>query len=218
VIAYQKVVDLQPDSGYALTNLGASLHAAGDVPRAIEYYKRSIDLAPTELAHSNLGTIYHSQRRSDEAIAAFEAAIRISPSTPVLYRNLGDAHKQKGDAAAAARAYEHAIQLATANLSVNPNDADMMSVIALCEAKLSRFGAARSGAERAVQLAPESGAVLFRAACVDALAGRAEPALALLERALAKGFSRSQARQSEDFARLREDPRFVRLTAEPARR
>ncbi len=216
-IAYQKVLDLQPDNGYALMNMGVALHAAGDIPRATEYYKRSIDVAPTELAYSNLGHIYYGQQRFDEAIAAFEAAIRLAPSRPLLYRNAGDAYARKGDRAAAVRAYERAIELATANLSVNPRDADTMTIIALCEAKLSRLPAARARAAQAVALDPESSTVLFRAASVEALAGRAPEALTLLERAIAKGFSRSLARESDDFATLRGDPRFARAVGDPQR-
>jgi tetratricopeptide (TPR) repeat protein len=214
-IAYQKVVDLQPDSADGLMNLGAALHAAGDTPRAIEYYGRSIDVAATDSAYSNLGTIYYSQRRFDEAIAAFEAAIRLSPSKPLYHRNLGDAHHQQGHATEAAAAYERAIRLATGTLSVNPKDADMLSLIALCEAKLGRYADARRRAAAALQLAPDNGAVVFRAASVAALAGRADDALDLLERAVARGFSRAFARDSDDFAPMREHERFVRVTTPP---
>jgi tetratricopeptide (TPR) repeat protein/predicted Ser/Thr protein kinase len=211
-IAYQRVTELQPQNAAGYMNLGAALHAAGDIPRAIDFYKRSIDVGATDMAYSNLGAIYHSQRRYDDAIAAYQSAIRLSPSRPVWHRNLGDAYRQKGDAAAASAEYQRAIQLATGTLSVNERNADTLSLIAVCEAKLSQAERARSRIAQALRLAPDDPNVLWRAAAVEVMAKQPQEGLRLLERAIEKGFSRSLARDDDDFAPIRDDPRFVKLT------
>lgn len=56
-------------------------------------------------------------------------------------------------------------------------------------------------------------AVHYHVACNEALAGDADAALAALERAVVQPRFREHARKDDDFASLRDDPRFVTLTA-----
>ena len=80
--------------------------------------------------------------------------------------------------------------------------------------------------ERALELTrqrlveyPESPGLLYNLACLEALVGRSDEALEHLEQAIAARDSfREFARGDDDFASLRDDPRFLALTgkAEPA--
>ena len=97
---------------------------------------------------------------------------------------------------------------------MNAADVGMLSLAALCEAKLARFDLARRKIAEAQERAPEHAVVLARAAAIEARAGRPREALALCERAVARGASRSVLRADEDFESLRQDSAFVRLTAE----
>jgi tetratricopeptide (TPR) repeat protein len=213
-IEFQRVTELQPDNAIGFLNLGAAYHNAGDYPRAVENYQRSIAINPTDYAYSNVGAVYHIQQRYAEAVAAHNEALKLSPEKPELYRNIADAYRKMGDEAAARKSYERAIQLATRALSVNAGDAAMLSLAALCEAKLSRSDRARQRIEEAIRRAPDSALVLVRAAAIEARAGNARGAIDLCERALSRGASRIVIREDDDFESIRQEPAFVRLTAE----
>src|SRR6185437_15148784 len=60
---------------------------------------------------------------------------------------------------------------------------------------------------------PESASLLYSLACLEAVQGRRDPALAALRRAVEVApDAASWAREDEDFAGLREDPEFQRAT------
>ena len=89
---------------------------------------------------------------------------------------------------------------------------------------LGRFGAgdfegAASAMREGLQRLPDHPSLLYNLACAEALGGSGEPALEHLRRALDVDPSlRDRAREDEDFASLRDDPRFSRLVAgEPDR-
>ncbi|MCA1650243.1 MAG: tetratricopeptide repeat protein, partial [Acidobacteria bacterium] len=160
-IEFQRVTELQPDDPTGYLNLGAAFHAAGDTRRAVANYRHANEISPTDVALSNLGALYHGEGRFDDAIAAYGAAIKLTPGVPNFHRNLGDAYRAKGDEPAARDAYARAIDMAQRMLSVNAGDAEALSIMAICEAKLGRFDRARSLAADAMRRAPESGAVLY---------------------------------------------------------
>ena len=212
VTEFERVAALQPDNALSYSNLGAAHHSAGDLTRAAENYRRAIAIAPTASAYSNLGAAYHLQRQYDEAIAAYGDAIRLSPHNPLYQRNLGDTYVRKGDHQRASAAYQQAIVLARESLSVNPGDVSALSLLALCQAKLSQFGEARATIAGALRRAPDDSQVLHRAAAIEARAGNRAAALDYCQRAIARGASRLMIRDDDDFETLRNDPAFVRLT------
>lgn len=62
---------------------------AGDLEKAIEYYRRSIELGPTAEAHTFLGWTYSFQNRYDEAIAECHKAIEVDPAFGNPYNDIG---------------------------------------------------------------------------------------------------------------------------------
>ena len=75
------------------------------------------------------------------------------------------------------------------------------------------FDVALESFERRVRLGADEPFTRYYAACVHALRGEAEPALAFLERALAQqpAFTAARAMIEPEFEALRADPRFQRL-------
>lgn len=71
-------------------------HMAGDLDRAIELYKQSIQVCPTADAHTYLGWAYSHQGRLDEATAECLRAIEIDPDFGNPYNDIGVHLMQRG--------------------------------------------------------------------------------------------------------------------------
>lgn len=61
-------------------NLGLKSFEQGDIPSAISFFKRAIDLDPTFIdAYYNLGAIYKKQKNYTESAKAFQKAVDLNP-------------------------------------------------------------------------------------------------------------------------------------------
>jgi serine/threonine-protein kinase len=212
----RRVAELQPDYGAAYSLLGVIHHRMGELSQAVGYYEHATRLDNSAAAYSNLGTAYYDTRRYAEALAAYQKAAGINPTSAVTRRNVGDAHAQLGNATAASAAYEEAVQLADKRLAGNPRDASTLALKALCLAKLGRRAEARRHAAEAVVLSPDDREVVYKQAAVLALVGDGSAALDALRRAIERGYERRMARDDDDLRALRDVPAFRQLTADPS--
>ncbi len=211
--AYRRAADLQPNDPGPFSGLGVIYYILGDRAQAIGNYEHAVRLGPNAAAYSNLGYAYYSVRRYDEAVAAFKQALAIDPKNVLYHRNLGDAYQRLGQGEAAQAAYRDAIALGERLLQVNPRDVDMISLVAVCEAKVRRGPSAERHAAEAVALSPASRISLQRSAEVHALLGQADAAVKDLAAAIEHGYGRSQARDNDEFESLRRLPAFQALVA-----
>jgi quercetin dioxygenase-like cupin family protein len=79
------------------------------------------------------------------------------------------------------------------------------------DVRAGRFDEARRLLREGLEAKPGSPSILYDFACVEALAGEPDTALQLLNEAIAKNESfREYAQTDEDFASIRDDPRFPR--------
>jgi tetratricopeptide (TPR) repeat protein len=77
--------------------------------------------------------------------------------------------------------------------------------------RAGRYDEARRVLREGLEAKPGSPAILYDLACVEALAGEPDKALELLNEAVAKNERfREYAQTDEDFASIRDDPRFPR--------
>jgi tetratricopeptide (TPR) repeat protein len=155
--------------------------------------------------------IYFSQNRFEEALSAYENAVKLSPNNPVHHRNAGDTLLRMGQKERARESYLRSVQLTEELLKVNPNNPELLSRLAVYYAKLGRFEEAQRRAEQALQLNPADVTVIYRKAAVHARAGQPEPALQCLKQALDKGYSRALVLDDDDFAELRDSTEFTAL-------
>jgi Tfp pilus assembly protein PilF len=61
----------------------------GDLDRAMELYKRSLEIFPTAEAHTFLGWTYHFQGRAQDAIEECQRAIQVDPDFGNPYNDIG---------------------------------------------------------------------------------------------------------------------------------
>jgi serine/threonine-protein kinase len=215
IAAYSKVTELQPRNSRGFQMLGFAYQDAGDDVRALENYRKAIAIAPDALAYSNMGSIYYDEGRFPEAARAYEQAIALGGRSPATQRNLGDAYERLKEPVKARQAYVRAVEISRDMLAVNPKDAQTLSRLAVCEAKLGRHADAAIHVGEAAGLDGDDTDVLYRKAVVHALAGRAPDALVALREAVARGFSVSRARTDYDLQSLRGRPEFQTLLDRP---
>ena len=210
VIAFRRVTELQPDSGWGFQMLGTSYHALGDRPHALENYKRATALGDAR-AYTNLGTLLYEDERFAEAARAFEEALRLEPGSPFNHRNLGDVYTRMGEKDKARGYYKRAAELTREQLLTNPRDFVNVARLAVYEAKLGHHEEAARLSARAASGSPGNPEITYRQAVVLCLAGRPEDAIATLEEAARQGYSVSFIAGDDDFAALRKRAQFVRL-------
>jgi tetratricopeptide (TPR) repeat protein len=145
-----------------------------------------------------------------------EQALKIDDSDWMNWGNLADALYWSPDRRLQASAkYQEAAKIGTSRLQINPRDADTLAYLANYSAMLDDRQAAFSYIQRALELAPSKGEVLFRAAIVYNHFGQTNQTLAYLEKAVNVGYSRTIIRDTPDFQPLQQNPQFRALAGVP---
>jgi tetratricopeptide (TPR) repeat protein len=74
---------------YTLVNEGLRAQEQGEMDRAIELYRESIDILPTAEGHTYLGWALSHQGKLDEAIEQCHQAIEVDPDFGNPYNDIG---------------------------------------------------------------------------------------------------------------------------------
>jgi tetratricopeptide (TPR) repeat protein len=77
------------DRAWELLQAGYRAQMEGELDRAVELYKDSLDLHPTAEAHTYLGWTYHYQGKAEDAIAECKRAIALDPDFGNPYNDIG---------------------------------------------------------------------------------------------------------------------------------
>jgi predicted O-linked N-acetylglucosamine transferase (SPINDLY family) len=85
---YQQVMGLDRDASPAMIAAGLIQYHAGNVSAAEWLLKRSIKVAPTVIAHNNLGHILLGRRQWDESIQHYRRSLEIDPTNLTTWPNL----------------------------------------------------------------------------------------------------------------------------------
>jgi Tfp pilus assembly protein PilF len=80
--SYGRALRLNPGQFNAYLGLGQMLEKQSQVDEAIRNYSRSVELRPTDEGFLLLGHALESAGRRTEALAAYQAALKLSPSLP----------------------------------------------------------------------------------------------------------------------------------------
>ena len=115
--------DLPNDPDIAI-NLGGALILQRKWSKAVQILKKAVDVSPenvllwTNLAAAHLGRLETSgPKHQARAIAAYEKALGIDPSTPNVHYHLGLIYKQQGNLSRSSAMFQRALE-------INPDDRD----------------------------------------------------------------------------------------------
>ena len=101
--------------------LGAVRGMLGDYAAAESGLRQALRLQPSPEAHYYLGNTLMAQNRLDEAVAAFQAALRLQPQLAEAHCNLGDALQNQERYHEAENCYRKAIGLRPALIGAHIN-------------------------------------------------------------------------------------------------
>ncbi len=143
----------------------------------VTLFTHTLRVAPDNaMAHDCLGTAFAQQGRDDEAIAQFEAAIRLEPAFENPYPNLAELLHRRGRDAEAIPYFEIARR-------GRPDDAGLACDEALALAIVGRLGDAEARYRAVLARAPDHADALRGLGVLLASRGRVADALPLLRRA-----------------------------------
>jgi len=206
---FKEVIALTPDNTRGLTNLAAAYFYLYDLPSAIQAQEKAVNLVPTPEACNNLGFYYYYSRRFGDAVRMFERAIEKADRRALYRGNLADAYRHiPGQEEQAGSIYEKAIAIAREELSISPNNFDLLRSLARYYAQTGRPEDALAAISRAQDLSPQSPAVMESSVQVYEILGRRDDALQALERLIRAKGSLQVIVLEPDLEKLRQDSRY----------
>ncbi len=172
--------------GIAELQLDRLADARKDFNRAIKADKKYSE------AYNNLGVIYYKMNKYGSAIKEYKKAIALNDMSASFHSNLGSAYFAEKLYDVAATEYGRALQL-------DPDIFDRMSGV---------------GVAAHLQSPQDKAYFSYVLARMYAQLGNSERSLKCLQRAIEDGYDvKGHVYKDQEFAKLREDPRFVELMA-----
>ena len=141
---FQRVIELRPDSDIGYTNLAGAHILGGELKEAEPLLHAALRIKPSAAVHNNLGFVYYSTGRFDEAAREFRPGRR----GPGEREPVGEPRRRVPAARAsveARQAYGRAIELGRAQLRVNPRDGQGRAALAMWLAGDGRCDAGAQG-------------------------------------------------------------------------
>ncbi len=213
---FETAAKLAPDVADTWKSLGGVYLEAGQYAKAESALQKAINLQPSYKAYWNLGQAYFFQRKFEDAINAFNRSVLLGDQHIEAHGNLARAYYWYPPKRAQAKAeLKRAIELAGADLRVNPNNADVHTLLAEYFAMLGDRMHALEHLQAALASRPLDPETLFYAAKVYNILGEREQALNWLEKSVKSGYSLAEIQNTVELDSLRADPRFQALTSEP---
>ena len=209
--SFQKVTVLEPDVNNGFDNAGTVLAQEGKYSEAIPYFKKALQIDANFSSYSNIGMAYILTKQFAEARDALEKAVALNPNDTMAAVNLADAYRGAGQAEKARAAYQQAISIGFKELQTNPEDATVMAQIALAYAKIGNPQEGEPFMRRARAQRKDDVTILYNEAQFNALVGKANQALGLLEQALEKHYPAAFAEADPDMDSLHKSPEFNAL-------
>jgi len=211
--AFAEVTRLVPDCYLGYRNLGVAYHMQAHFAEASAEFQKALQIKPSAITYSNLGTSLFFQGLYQQSVVAMEKAVQMGANNAQNWINLGDAYRwTPGNEDKAKDAYRTAIKMIRGELSAKPNDADLRSRLALCMAKIGEKKDAL-GEAAAVEALDRTASVLSRLVSVYEICGQRKQALDTMAAALKAGYSMEEFGRDPELLELRKDPGFHKLVA-----
>jgi eukaryotic-like serine/threonine-protein kinase len=208
---YDHAIRIAPEWYATYSNVGVIYNDMGQYAKAIDPLKKSLALRPGYAGYVNLGVAYFGLNKFAEAAEAYQAAAKLDPQQYVIWGNLGDALFYSGKKDQSVTPYRKAIELASAELKVNPRDPDVLSSLASYYSMLGDRKDALLYLGQALQYGHNDKDVLLDAASVYNHLGEGSLAIEFLAKMMQAGYTADKIRSLHDFDNLAGMPAYRQL-------
>lgn len=213
IVACEKAIEIDPDSGHAHASYGLVLSHGGRYEDAEREFARAVELSPKLFeAHYYFGRSCRNTGDLRKAAELFETAAELRPEDyePAVlaadtYRGLDDAPKlEETSRKALARIKVH--------LELHPQEARARYFGAHMLLALGEMEEAREWNEMAMEVGADDSATYYNSACLFAMMGELDRCFECFDRAVEYGFAnRAWLENDPDLESIRSDPRYLRL-------
>ena len=108
----QQAIKKYPQNPYLWMSLALSNYQLGNLEAARQNYQQVIELQPIPQAYFQLGNIYQEQNQLEKAIASYQSAQNLLPSTNIsIHLKLGECYQQQQELQLAISTYEKVVFL-----------------------------------------------------------------------------------------------------------
>ncbi len=209
---FRQVLTLEPENTAGYNNLAVTNFMLGRFDEANVAWGHIIGNSPTRLTYVNYANSLYYSRDYVESVAMYRKALDLDDSDHRAWRSLAASLRYvEGEQLAVADAYSRAIELAQANLSINPDNPETLSQIAVSYARTGKDQLAERSLETVVKVGWENPNTSFFVALAYHLLGKSDAAISELERAVVMGFPRSLIAWDPDFQSLNSNKRYMAL-------
>ncbi len=209
----RQVVLLTPDNIRGYNNLGVLLFTLDRWKEAKKMFGKSLEISMNNyVACANLGTIYFYEAQYKEAARMYERALQLSANDYRVWGNLAESYYWIPESKSkSADCYRHAIQLAKHQLSVNPQDPEILSDLAGYHGTIGEREKALYYLSKVEALDPRNLDVLFTIASAYERLGERQIALHWIEKAFEQGYVDVKIDNYPGLADLRRDAHYRQL-------
>ncbi len=146
---YRDILRRNPDHPIALNLLGVLAGQTGNNEAAIDLIAKSLSAQPDYAdAHYNLGNVFHSEERLDEAVVHFQEALALRPGYTEARNNLGNVLIKM-------ERWDEALEQFREILAVNPDRAEVHYNIGIAHRELEELDAAVECFRAALRINPD---------------------------------------------------------------
>ena len=182
---------------------------SGDMDAAEPLLQAVLRINPHVSAHNNLGFIYYSAGRFEDAAREFRTAVDLRPDA-LHWGNLGDAYRRLGRTQDAQESYSNALDLIEKDLSVNPNDSDSQIGYAMYLAGLGRCSEVSERVDLVLAVEPDRPDLHYYSALAFAVCQDRDNVLYHAEKAIRGGIL-ADVKSNPDLQPYLDDPRLEQL-------
>ena len=155
ILAYENLLDTDPDDAWALNNVAILYSARGDDEKAADFYRRSVEAEPENTtAYGNLAATLRDLDRPDEAREGLKRALEVAPGAPTLVEKVARLELTLGNFEAATDLYESLQDLGGGSAFWRWTTQSDMAVL---EATRGRFEESESRRQRALRISEAEG-------------------------------------------------------------
>ncbi|HSG81574.1 MAG TPA: protein kinase [Gemmatimonadota bacterium] len=210
--ASRKALHLDPESPEAHAARGFALWQLGNDEEARSRFETAMRLDPMQFeARYFFARASFQQGDLEKAARLFEEAASVRDDYQASFF-AAQSYAALGRDADAEAAYRRALQVAQDHLELNPDDPRAVTMCAVARCRLGDRTGGLECAEAALAIDPDDAGIRYNVACLYALEGETDRAVAALEAAIRAGFGRRDwIEHDPDLDSLRDDPRFLEL-------